>query len=345
MSTRSPRRAPRAAKRRPSRAVALTGASGFLGRRLLARLEADPAVDRILALDLKPPPGLLRKTAFVRIDLASPRTDVQVAAALREEKIDTLVHLGLFFNPIQNAAYAHEVEVVGTRQLLAAAEAAGIQALVVCGTTAIYGAHPDNSNYLREDAPLRPPRQSRYLSDKLEVERQFAVFAEGHPRTSVAMLRLGSMLGPSVKNPATRLLGRAVVPVILGRDPLMQFLHEEDAVEALQRAVIGKAAGAFNIVPPGVLPFSSIIRMLGRTPLALPAPIAQAALAALWKSFGIGTPPSWLDYLCFLWVADGSRASVELGLRYQYTTRETVLAYGAVGRSREAPSAEAALGA
>ena len=344
MSTRSPRPAPRAAKRRPSRAIAVTGAFGFLGRRLLARLEADPTVDRILALDLKPPPGLLRKTAFVRIDLASPRTDVPIAAALREEKIDTLVHLGLFFNPIQNAAYAHEVEVAGTRQLLAAAEAAKVKALLVCGTTAVYGARPDNPNYLREDAPLRPPRQSRYMSDKLEVERQVAAFAEAHPRTSVAILRLGSMLGPSVKNPATRLFGRALVPVILGRDPLMQFLHEEDAVEALSRAVMAKAAGAFNVVPPGVLPISSIIQLLGRTPLALPAPIAQASLAALWSTFGIGTPPSWLDYLCYLWVADGSRASAELGLRYQYTTRETVLAFGAI-RAREAPRAEATLGA
>jgi UDP-glucose 4-epimerase len=339
MPTRTPRRAPRAAKRRPSRAIAVTGAYGFLGRRLLARLEADPSIDRILALDLKPPPGLLRKTAFVRIDLASPRTDHQIAAALREEKIDTLVHLGLFFNPIQNAAYAHEVEVIGTLQLLAAAADAKIKALVVCGTTAIYGARPDNPNYLREDAPLRPPRQSRYMSDKLEVERQVAAFAEAHPGTSVAILRLGSILGPSVQNPSTRLLGRAVVPVILGRDPLMQFLYEEDAIEALLRAVLARASGPFNIVPPGVLPLSSIIQLLGRTALPLPAPIAQASLAALWSTFGIGTPPSWLDYLCYLWVADGSRASAELGLVYSHTTRQTVLAFGA--SAARMPSLEA----
>ena len=289
--------------------MAVTGAFGFLGRRLLERLEADPAIDRILALDLKPPPGLLRKTAFVRIDLASPRTDQQIATALREQKIDTLVHLALFFDPIQNAAYAHEVEVIGTMQLLAAAAEARIKALVVCGTTAVYGARPDNPNYLREDALLRPPRQSRYMSDKLEVERQVAAFAEANPRVAVAILRLGSILGPSVRNPATRLFGRAVVPVVLGRDPLMQFLHEDDAIQALHpRRARARPSGAFNIAPP-VLPLSSIIQLLGRTALPLPAPIAQASLAALWSTFGIGTPPSWLDYLCYLWVADGSRAS------------------------------------
>jgi UDP-glucose 4-epimerase len=345
MASSSPRKTTRIARRKPARAVAVTGAFGFLGRRLLERLETDPSVDRILALDLKPPPGLLRKTAFVRIDLASPRTDAQIAAALREEKIDTLVHLALFFNPIQNAAYAHEVEVIGTLQVLAAAAAAKVSAVVVCGTTAVYGAHPDNPNYLREDAPLRPPRQSRYMSDKLEVERQVAAFAESHLRVRVAMLRLGSILGPSVKNPATRLLGRAVVPIILGRDPLMQFLHEEDAIEALFRAVLARASGPFNIAPPGVLPLSSIIQMLGRTALPIPEPLAEASLAALWSTFGIGTPPSWLDYLCHLWVADGSRAAAELGLRYQHTTRQAVLAFGALRSPTRALGGEAIHGA
>jgi len=326
MAPRKSGRAGAAARGRP-RAVAVTGAFGFLGRRLLARLEAEPSVERILALDLKPPPGVLRKTAFARVDLSSPRSDAQIATALDEARIDTLVHLALFFNPIQNAAYAHEVEVIGTLQLLATADAARIANLVVCGTTAVYGAHPDNPNYLREDAPLRPPAHSRYMSDKLEIERQVAAYAKAHPRTSVAVLRLGSMLGPTVKNPATRLLGRAVVPVVLGRDPLMQFLHEEDAVEALFRAVASKASGIYNIVPPGVLPLSSVVQLLGRTQLPLPGPIAQASLAGLWSTFGIGTPPSWLDYLCYLWVADGTKATEELGLRYQFTTRETVLAF------------------
>ena len=81
-----------------------------------------------------------------------------------------LVHLALFFNPIQNAAYAHEVEVVGTHQLLSAAEAADVSALLTLSSTTLYGAHPDNPNFLRENHPLRPPAASRYLTDKLEVE-------------------------------------------------------------------------------------------------------------------------------------------------------------------------------
>ena len=120
------------------------------------------------------------------------------------------------------------------------------------------------------------------MSDKLEVERQVAAFAEAHPGTSVAILRLGSILGPSVQNPSTRLLGRAVVPVILGRDPLMQFLYEEDAIEGLFRAVLARASGPFNIVPPGVLPLSSILQLLGRqrTTIPLTASVDRAGPSA-----------------------------------------------------------------
>jgi len=310
------------------RSVALTGAFGFLGRGLLARLEADPGVHSILALDLKPPPGTLRKTRFVQVDLTRPRSDTQIAEALHEARVDTLVHLALLYNPMHNSAYAHEVEAIGTLQLLGAASTARVSSLLLASSTALYGAHPDNPNYLSEDRPLRPPGQSRFLSDKLEVEKQFTAYAQQHPACRVGILRLAALLGPSVKNPATRLLSRRIVPTLLGYDPLMQFLHEEDALEALALAVSTRPVGPLNVAPPGVLPLSSILLLLGRTALPLPAPAAEATMRALWSGMGLGTPPSWLDYLRYLWVADGSRAQQVLGLRYRYSTRETVLAFG-----------------
>jgi UDP-glucose 4-epimerase len=310
------------------RSVALTGAFGFLGRGLLARLEADPAVGRILALDLKPPPGTLRKTRFVQVDLTRPRCDTQIAEALVEGEVDTLVHLALLYNPIHNNAYAHEVEAIGTLQLLGAASTARVSSLILASTTALYGAHPDNPNYLSEQHPLRPPGQSRFLSDKLEVERQFLSYAEQHRGVRVCALRFAALLGPSVKNPATRLFARRIVPTLLGYDPLMQFLHEDDALQALASAVSVRPSGPLNIAPPGVLPLSSILLLLGRTALPLPSPAADTAMRLLWSGMGVGTPPSWLDYLRYLWVADGTRATRELGLDYRFTSRETVLAFG-----------------
>ncbi len=339
--TRSKRSTPKRTAR-TGRSVALTGAFGFLGRGLLAKLEADPTVAHILALDLKPPPGLLRKTRFVQVDLTRPRSDTQISEALHEARVDTLVHLALLYNPIHNNAYAHEVEAIGTLQLLGAASAARVSSLLLASSTALYGAHPDNPNYLSEDHPLRPPNQSRFLSDKLEVERQFVAYADQHKACRVGILRLAALLGPSVKNPVTRLLARRIVPTLLGYDPLMQFLHEDDALEALALAVTARPVGPLNIAPPGVLPLSSILLLLARTALPLPSPAAEAAMRALWTGMGVGTPPSWLDYLRYLWVADGSRATQVLGLNYRFTSRETVLAFGRTLQARMA-SGEASI--
>jgi UDP-glucose 4-epimerase len=331
---------------RPStgRSVALTGAFGFLGRGLLAKLEADPDVRSILALDLKPPAGTLRKTRFVQIDLTRPRSDIQIAEALQEARVDTLVHLALLYNPVHNGAYAHEVEAIGTLQLLGAASTARVSSLILASTTALYGAHPDNPNYLSEDRALRPPGQSRFLADKLEVEKQFGSFAHQHPRCRVSILRLAALLGPSVRNPATRLLARRIVPTLLGYDPLMQFLHEDDALAALALAVSLRPIGPLNIAPHGVLPLSSILLLLGRTALPLPAPLAETTMRTLWSGMGVGTPPSWLDYLRYLWVADGSRAEQALGMSYRFSTRETVLAFGrTLQGSATAPGASASV--
>ena len=227
-------------------------------------------------------------------------------------------HLALLYNPIHNASYAHEVEAIGTLQLLGAVTAAGVDALVALSSTALYGASPDNPNFLTEDRPLKPAPQSRFLADKLEVERQFQSFREKRPGIAVAVLRMAPLLGPRVRNPVTQLLGRPIVPVLLGRDPLMQFLHEDDAVGALELAVMRRANGTYNIAPPGALPLSSVLKLLGRTPLPLPGPVARAGMAALWSAIGFGTPPSWLDYLRYLWVADGSLAERELGMTYHH---------------------------
>ena len=310
------------------RSVAITGAFGFLGRALIERLEARPEVERILALDLKPPPGTLHKTSFVQIDLTRPRADERMADALRESEAEILVHLALLYNPIHNASYAHEVEAIGTLQVLGAATAAELSAVSVVSNTALYGAAPDNPNFLTEDRPLRAGRQGRFLADKLEIERQFQSYREQRPSVRVAILRMAPILGPTVRNPATRLLSRPLVPVLLGCDPLMQFLHEDDAIRALELATLQRADGVYNIAPPGSLPLSSILKLLGRTPLPLPPPLARAGMAALWSLLGIGTPPSWLDYLRYVWVADGSLAERELGLNYGFSTRETVAAFG-----------------
>ena len=308
------------------RVVAVTGASTFLGGALLRRLEEDPTCTRVLALDVRPPalaPGA--KTEFVKIDLTQPTIDGELATLLDRHRIDTFVHGAFLSHPTHASEWAHELEDVGTMHVLNACAGVEPRRFVMISTTLVYGAHPKNPNFLTEDAELRGHRDSRFVNDKVRAERQVQRFAKEHPRVEVAVLRFAPILGPTVSNMYTRFLSRPIAPVLLGHDPLMQFVHEQDAAFALQKAVDSHATGAFNIIGKGVLPYTTVLAMLGRVPLPMPKFVARSLTKVLWTTQLAGSPPSFLDFLQYLCVAEGTRARRELGFTPQFSIKRTVL--------------------
>jgi UDP-glucose 4-epimerase len=291
--------------------VAITGASGDYGKLLLPRLERDPEVESILVLDVARPEG--SKVEFHRVDLTRHDAEGELTDALAERPVDALYHLAFLFGPIRSGSLAHELEVIGTMNVLTAAGRAKLPRLVVPSITAVYGARGNNPALLREDSPLQGCPGSRFVMDKVEVEGQVRAFRERHPDMRVLMLRFAPLLGPSLDNPATRLLKRDVVPTLLGFDPLWQAVHEDDAGRALHQALRADASGEFNIVGRGVLPLSGLIRQAGARPLPLPGPVVRAAVRTLDGVGAVSLPLALLDYIHYSWVADGERAESALG--------------------------------
>jgi UDP-glucose 4-epimerase len=308
------------------RVVAVTGACTYLGGELLRRLEEDPTCTRVLALDVRPPAlGAGSKTEFVKIDLTQPTIDGELATLLDRHHIDTFVHGAFLSHPTHASEWAHELEDVGTMHVLNACAGVEPRRFVMVSTTLVYGAHPKNPNFLSEDAELRGHRDSRFVNDKVRAERQVQRFAKEHPDVEVAILRFAPILGPTVSNMYTRFLSRPLAPVMMGHDPLMQFVHEQDAAFALLRAVDSHATGAFNIVGKGVLPYTTVLALLGRVPMPLPKFLARQLTKVLWTTQLVGSPPSFLDFLQYLCVADGGKARRELGWAPQLSIQRTVL--------------------
>src|ERR1044071_7464759 len=308
------------------RVVAVTGACTYLGGELLRRLEEDPRYRRVLALDIRPPalaPG--GKTEFVKIDLTQPTIDGELATLLERQAIDTLVHGAFLSHPTHASDWAHELEDVGTMHVLNACAGVEPKRLVTVSTTLVYGAHPKNPNFLGEDAALRGHRDSRFGNDKVRAEKQIQRFAKEHTNVEVCVLRFAPILGPTVSNMYTRFFARPVAPVMMGHDPLMQFVHEQDAAYALARAVESHATGAFNIVGKGVLPYNTVLALLGRVPLPMPQLIARQLTKVLWTTQLVGSPPSFLDFLLYLCVADGAKARRELGFSPRLSIKRTIL--------------------
>jgi UDP-glucose 4-epimerase len=339
----------------PRRVVAVTGACSFLGKNLVGVLEEREDVERIVVLDIASPPTAGRKSRAYRVDLTQPAVSARLTEILRAEKVTELAHLAFLASPTTAEPWAHELESVGTMHVLHACRESPVERVVVSSQTLLYGPHPSNPNFLRENAPLRGIRGGRspfgrafgqgecsFLADKIDAEREIDRFAKDRPDVSVATLRFAPILGPTVRTWVTRWLSRRIVPTLLGFDPLVQLVHEMDAVSALVLALDpsrwrGKSArGAFNIVGQGVLPVSTVIKLAGRAALPVPGPLLTRGTELLWMAGLNEAPSAFIDFLRHLCVADGTRARRELGFGPSFTTKEAVLDFGGALRLREA---------
>jgi UDP-glucose 4-epimerase len=321
---------------RARRTVALTGTDAFLGRNLVGLLEDDDRVGKILALDVKHPSTAGRKTRFYKTDLTQPTVDARLAEVLAAEGVDTFLHLAFLASPTPAGAWAHELESVGTMHVLNACRERPVRKLVVWSQTLLYGASPSNPNFLAETHLLRGHPASRFLRDKIEVEGAVQRFAQHVPGTVVTVLRLAPILGPTVHNYVTRYLGRRVVPTLLGFDPLVQFVHEVDALAAFKLAVMRDCPGVYNIAGEGVLPLSTAIKLAGRLQVPVPYSLAYPLTGLLWTAQLAEAPPEWLDFLRWICIADGDKAQQALQFRPVFTTREAVLDYAGAQRLRDA---------
>lgn len=302
--------------------VAVTGARGDLGRLVLPRLLEDDGIEAVLALDVAKPADHPR-LQFHHVDLTRHDADREVADAIGDEPVDALYHLAFVSGRASVGGIAHELEVMGTMRILETAERGLVRRVILPSLTAVYGPSPEHPALIREEAPLRGSR-SRMVSDKVEVETLVHRFRARRPQLPVIVLRLAPMVGPGLDNPATRFLSKAVVPTLLGFDPLWQALHVEDAAEAFHLALRADTNGPFNIASEGVLPLSAMVRLAGGRVLPLPGPLARGTLRALNSYGGVGVPSSLLDFMHYPWVADPNRARQALGFVPRHHARDAV---------------------
>jgi len=302
--------------------VAVTGPTGDFGTLLLPRLREDRRVERVLTLGTRGASGV--RVVHHRVDLTRYDVESELVEVLTGAQVETLYHLAFLHGRTRSPAFAHEVEVIGTLHVLAAAARAGVKKLVMPSDTLVYGARPGNPVLIDEDAPLHGCPASRFVSDRVEVETQVAAFRRAHPEIELTVLRFAPVLGPTADNPATRFFRRPLVPTLLGFDPLWQALHEDDACGALLHVLDRPSAGVFNVVAADLLPLSAMIALAGTRALPLPAPLARAALRALNAAGITATPASLLDYLHYGWAADGARCREVLGFEPRHRASEAL---------------------
>ncbi len=309
-----------------SRTVLVTGVSRHLGGRFAQLLTAHPQVDRVIGVDVVPPAEDLGGAEFVRADIRNPIIAKVIAAA----EVDTVVHMSVIATP-QSAggrSLMKEVNVIGTMQLLAACQKApSVNRLVVKSSTTVYGASPkDPALFSEEMEPKRLPR-SGFAKDSVEVEGYVRGFSRRRPDVEVTTMRFANCLGPGIETPMSAYFRLPVVPTVLGFDPRLQFVHEDDLLAALVLATLGGTPGTYNIAGDGVLLLSQAVHRAGRLTLPLLAPFAGLVSSALRQAKAVDFSPEQINFLSFGRGVDTTRMREVLGFEPTYTTAETFASF------------------
>jgi UDP-glucose 4-epimerase len=312
-------------KQVPPSVVLVTGVSRFHAAQLASRLAAEPSIERVLGVDTVPPPrALLRhlgRTEFVRADIRNPH----IAKIISNAGVDTVVHASMSANPVGSGGRTamKEMNVIGTMQLLAACQRAeSVQRLVVKSTTAVYGASSRDPALFTEAMTPKELPSGGYAKDAAEIEGYVRGFGRRRPHVSVTMLRFTNMIGPRIETVLTRYFALPVIPTVLGYDARIQLLHEQDAVQVLERATREELPGVFNVGGDGVLLLSQAIRRAGR----LPFPVPNIAVGVVGKAFRSARladfSPEQVRFLNFGRVVDTTKLRAEFGFTPQWGTVE-----------------------
>jgi len=303
--------------------VAVTGCSGYIGSRLLRQMDESDKVSRIIGVDLNPPRVSTAKMDFHRMDVRDP----SLVNLLTLNDVQTVVHLAFVLNPMHDEALQHDIDVGGTRNVLAAAAACVARHLVVASSSTAFGAHPDNPEWLTEKDHPRLQRNYTYAADKYENEMIIRIFKEEHPHVKVAVIRPCIVYGPNVDNYLSRFVLRLPFLPAVG-DPAvqMQFMHEDDAAEVFMRVLETGAEGYFHACGEGTVSVEEIARMAGKPLIPMPAKVVYPAVDLLWKLHAplIEGPSGMLDFIRYRWTVSDEITREALGLGPRMPSRDVV---------------------
>jgi UDP-glucose 4-epimerase len=240
--------------------------------------------------------------------------------------IDTVLHTHLIVDStLASGRTVHEVNVIGTMSLLAAAGSAGspVRKVVLKSSGLVYGSNfRDPYQFREDDQRTRAPRTNVERS-LIEVESILRDFADDSPHVDVSLLRFANVLGDDIETPYTTALKLPVVPEILGFDPRIQFVHEDDVVGALMYATMHSVPGVYNVGGDGSIPWSEVCAIVGKRRVALPPFFTNLAVEPLRLLRIVDMPPESLMLLRYGRHMDNDRYK-RAGYHFKYTTAGTV---------------------
>ena len=306
--------------------VAVTGASGYIGTRLLQELEEQEEPHKLVAIDTRPLPFPILNVAAYRRDVTEP-----IAEVLLHHRATTLVHLAFVARRGRNRREVDAIRQANLDALAAVLDScvrASLSHFIYLSSHTVYGAHPDNPIPLTDKASPRPLPDFPYGYDKYLSELTIQKFAEQHTEVKVTILRSCIVLGPSGASSMTSGLFRPWLLGVLDCNPPLQFLHEDDLARVLTMIIRRKLPGVFNVAGEGVVYYHEMAEIIKSRLIILPAFLAYPLAQLTWNlRLQRESTAAGLDLVRYPMVLSTGKLTQATGYRFWHTSLETLTAF------------------
>jgi UDP-glucose 4-epimerase len=303
--------------------VAVTGCSGYIGQRLLLYLDSDDHVSRIIGFDKKHPSVSCQKLDFYCRDIR----DQEIISLIEREGAQKIVHLAFIVDALHDKRLMHDINITGTRNILAAAAKCKVRQLVIASSTSVFNSPTHIPQWNREDDLPYPHPSLDYISDKGELESLTRLFKRDHPEIVVSVVRPSIVCGPNVNNYISRYFMRMPVIMAVGRcRPQLQFVHEDDVAEVFAKVVQKEAEGFFHAVGEGTVGLDAVAGIFGKPIVGLPSWFIYPLVDLLWKIHFplIEGPSGALDGIRYPFIVSDKETRSILGLGPRRPASEVV---------------------
>lgn len=304
--------------------VLITGGAGFLAAHVAAALRGRDDVELVVAGDVRVPAHPVAGVVYEECDVTVAGS---LTPLLNRHRIDVVIHLAAIVNPGRDHDLEYRVDVDGTRHVLEACVAAGVRRIVVSSSGAAYGYHPDNPEWLREGAPVRGNDEFAYSRHKRLVEEMLAQYRVEHPQLEQTIFRIGTILGPTVRNQITALWDGARILAIAGSDSPFVFIWVDDIAAAMARAATDGPTGIYNVAGDGKITIQELAARLGKPLLTVPAGVLAAGLRIGRALRLTAHGPEQVRFLRYRPVLANDALKADFGFTPEKTSREAFEAY------------------
>jgi UDP-glucose 4-epimerase len=299
--------------------VLITGSSGSLGGMIVSSLVSKKVP--VIGIDVRESGDNKPYEYFCFYNCSiTDREGLEVI--FKKEQPTHVIHLACTFNKVRDRQKEHFIDIGGSTNIIEISDKTlSVKQLIFSSSTAAYGAHKDNPEWLKETNPLRPGKYRYGVNKKLieDVYSQTPVREDLH----LVFCRICTVIGPTYNKPAS------VVSILLKlpwlpkfvRENKVQFLHADDFVSLISLILSDdQMEGIYNIAPDSYAVAKDLVP--GKRFIGIPVSLITMGLVILWNLKILNLEPAAIKASMYPILLDPAKIISRFNYKFKFSATE-----------------------